>query len=233
MAGRRQITGAVYVEFLIVIIPLLILMFSLMQMSLFLSAGILTRLAALKAARSAMVILGDDHEKADYMESRNQVGGDGSGIEAYRSAKDGEKKTRYQTIRKAARAPLIPVSPSIDSLGASSVEESLRIAGPLGILAALVDKDWTYYAVGLGFVNGKDEYVSSMRPGDGIRVRVVYLYPCFVPIGKSFACHAYGDLPSDDRALIEVSGKIAGWTAFLGVRFVTLRAEAAIPTWDR
>ena len=233
MGCKRANAGAVYVEFLIVIIPLLILMFSLVQMSLFLSAGILTRLSALKAARSAMVILGDNHEKANYAEDLNQVGDGSGGIAAYCGVEDGEKKTRYQTIRKAARAPLLPVSPSITSLGASSAEDALLITGPLGIAAALMDKDWTNFAVGLGFVNGKDEYVSSMSPGDGVRVRVVYLYPCFVPIGKAFACHAYGDLPGEDRELIEVNGKPAGWTRFFGWRYVTLRAEATIPTWDR
>ncbi|MBN2714379.1 MAG: pilus assembly protein [Deltaproteobacteria bacterium] len=233
MGGNQSIRGVVYVEFLIVIIPLLILMFSLVQMSLFLSAGILTQLAANKAARSAMVILSDDHPDATYDEKAlNQVGTGANGIEAYRNI---PKKSRYHAIRLAARAPLIPVSPTLESATSESIEGALRNVGIFETGADLANMGWTWFFTGLGFVNGKDEYVATINPGDDVRVQVVFLYPCFIPIGRSLTCHSWGDLPKEDMDLIKLYGNQTAIAIFgmAGLRYVTLRAEAPIPRWDR
>jgi hypothetical protein len=222
------------VEFLIVIIPLLILMFSLIQMTLFLGAGILTHLAAQRAARSAMVILGDDHEQAKYEPPEFfRVGNGSQGADTY---KDAEKNSRYETIRLAARAPLLPVSPTLSAALSSSVEEAFSNVGALELAAdILLNEGWTSYAVGLGFINSDGAYLSVVRPGDNARVRVVFLYPCFIPIGRSFACHPYRKLPNEHRELIEVhsSGGLLNVSELAGWRYVSLVAEAPIPIWDR
>jgi hypothetical protein len=236
MSGERLTQGAVYVEFLIVIIPLLILMFSLVQMSLFLGAGILTHLAAQRAARSAMVILGDDHEDAESEYEPPElfrVGNDAKGVKAY---EDAAENSRYETIRLAARAPLLPVSPTLHAALSSSVEEAFSNVGALELAAdILLNEGWTSHAVGLGFINPDGAYLSVVRPRDNARVRVVFLYPCFIPIGREFACHPYRKLPKEHRELIEVhsSGGLLNVSELAGWRFVTLLAEAPIPIWDR
>ena len=229
--NSRRVRGVVYVEFLIVIIPLLILMFSLVQMALFLSAGILTHLAALKAARSAMVVIDDDHEKAKYPEDLYLVGNGASGVDAYRNL---TPESRFHTIRLAARAPLLAVSPTLKSATAASIDGALNNVGGLQIGLELMNKGWTWYYVGLGFLNDDDAYVSTIRPDDHVRVRVVFLYPCFVPIGRAFACHKWDDLPKADRDLLNVNDKLKRTLLIYGGwRFVTLSAEAPIPRWDR
>ncbi|MBN2527234.1 MAG: pilus assembly protein [Deltaproteobacteria bacterium] len=247
MSGDKAVRGAVYVEFLAVSVPLIVLFFSLAQMSLFLSAGILVNFAALKAARSSMVVLGDNHEDATYKTNCGDAGGDnglycvGNGDAGVAAYEDADRKSRYETIRTAARAPLVPVSPGIKKTFGSlmtpfrsmSLESALGQVGKVDVVTMLTDLDWTSRAVGLGFLNTKGEYVSKVKPGDNARVRVVLLLPCFVPIGRDLACHRFNDLPKDHRELIQVNGNAGQITNLLGWRFVTLVGEAPIPRWDR
>jgi len=63
-AGRRA-AGAVYVEVLVAIIPVLIFFFGLLQLALLHTARLVVRHAAQRAVRSAVVVLEDDPARFD------------------------------------------------------------------------------------------------------------------------------------------------------------------------
>lgn len=222
--SQTKSAGVVYVEFIIAAVPLLIMLFCLMQLALILSAGILVTYSAQKAARAAIVVLGDDHEKVEYSEPLHQVGNGGSDVSAYRGAGD---NSRYEAIRIAARYALAPVSPSLAPLGAMSVRQALQQGGKVDTAVALAG--WTKYAVGLGFKDGDEAYISRFGPRDVVSVQIVFLYPCLIPIGREFVCDSYGKLSQNARALIEVNGTYIGWSRFLNWRFVALSATASLP----
>lgn len=215
-------------EFLIVIIPLITLFLCLIQLALVMGAGILTQHGAQKAVRAAIVVLSDDHEAANYKEPLNSVGSGAKGVGAYRNAtKDG----RYETIRMAARLSLAPVSPTWQALSSDTVRSALSQGVDVGMLLSLAG--WTKYGVGLGFLDFNENYISSFSPIDDIRVELIFLYPCTVPVGRELLCRSYQNLSEHDRTLIETNGRIIGWSRFSDRRFVALRAIAALPNQGR
>jgi Flp pilus assembly protein TadG len=62
---RRDSRGAVYVEFLIAFLPLLVFFSSLVQLTVLQTADIVTKHAAVTAARAAVVVLPDDPKYYD------------------------------------------------------------------------------------------------------------------------------------------------------------------------
>ena len=120
-------TGAVYVEFLLVFWPLMLLWLGLTHIGLLYGVHILVNHAAARAARAAIVILPDEDDRYQgdppLTILQDDQGNDANGLKAYAKAKQGG---RLDTIRKAARLPLAAVSPH---LGLSMGNRTLSPAG--------------------------------------------------------------------------------------------------------
>jgi hypothetical protein len=106
-------SGAAAAEFVIVVIPFLLLLFGIMQLALASLARVLVSYSAFCAARAAVVFV---PESASSAEAANQVGAGGN----QRGDFSGSAKTTL--LRNAAAYALIPASPSIDVV----VQEAAR-----------------------------------------------------------------------------------------------------------
>jgi hypothetical protein len=228
--GAAGASGAAYVEFLMVVLPLLTLFLGLTQLALILGADLLVRLAAARAVRAAIVILPDDHEEADYAGvPLNQVGTGGTGLSAYGSAPAGG---RLAAIRDAARITLAPVSPSIDSFGGGSVAAALGESSAATVLAGLFG--WTEWAVTVSFPDGDGGYRTSFDPRDSVTARVTFLYRCAVPLARRLMCSSYAGLPARRREALSINGAaLAGAATVGGWRLLALEAERTLPNQGR
>jgi hypothetical protein len=112
-------SGAASAEFVIVVIPFLLLLFGIMQMALASLARVLVSYSAFAAVRAAIVFVPEENGS----ESANQVG---SGGDSASDFKDSKKAT---LMRTAAAYALIPASPSIDTVVADAAR---NLPGYLG-----------------------------------------------------------------------------------------------------
>ncbi len=228
MRDRRTMrnSGAVYVEFLVVIIPFLTLFLGLTQLALVYSAQLMVEHAAARAVRAAVVILPDDHEEADYGGvPLNQVGTSGEGLEAYATAPSGG---RLAAIGDAARLTLSPVAPSMDSIASSSVAGAISGNGALGL--ALGALGWNEWAVAVTFVDSEGGYVTSFEPRGPVTARVTFLFRCAVPMARRLMCSSFDDLDSKRReALMTNGGLLAGIADVAGWQLLALEAERTFP----
>ncbi|MDJ0763232.1 MAG: TadE/TadG family type IV pilus assembly protein [Myxococcota bacterium] len=173
-------TGAVYVEFLVVFWPIMMLWLGMAQIGLMYAAHMMVHHAAVRAARAAIVILPDDKEGWEDLYAgveAYRIGTGGSGLEAYETAPAGG---RLDGIRRAARIPLATVSPSL----------GVDAAGAIGKL--LVGYLWTEFGVAVTFPDGDGGYLTSFDDPTGqVTVRVTYLYKCPVPLVNRIICRSY------------------------------------------
>jgi Flp pilus assembly protein TadG len=84
---RRDAKGAVYVEFLIVFLPLFVLFMSLVQFAFVEVANLVTKHAAVTAARAAIVVLPDDPAFYEEVPVNKPTGGRKEAIEAAAKAR--------------------------------------------------------------------------------------------------------------------------------------------------
>lgn len=172
--------GAVYVEFLIVFWPLMILWLGLTQIGILYGVHILVNHAAAKAARAAIVILPDEEDRYEgdqpFTILQDTDNGEDDGLDAYRKAIRGG---RLDTIRNAARIPLASVSPSLDI----PVNSAL-----IDLLAGWI---WTEYAVAVTFPGPDGNFLTRFDQTGALTTRVTYLYKCPVPIINKIICHQY------------------------------------------
>ncbi|MCP4602001.1 MAG: hypothetical protein GY847_16040 [Proteobacteria bacterium] len=197
---RRSRAGVVYVEFLIVFWPMMLLWLALAQIGLIYGAHIAVHHAAARAARAAIVILPDERDGwEDRYESDPVLTiGTGNGLSAYESARTGG---RLDAIRRAARLTLAPISPGL-GFDAGSV-----IAGLVGYM-------WTEYAVAVIFPDNDGTYRTAFNQTGPLTTRVTYLYKCSVPVVNKLICHNYWGADSfisdDIRRALEKAGELAG-----------------------
>ncbi len=222
--------GAAYVEFLIVIIPFLVLFLGLTQLALVYGAQLMVEHAASKAVRAAVVVLPDDHEEADYGGvPLNQIGSSGEGLAAYSTADNGG---RLSAIRMAARYVLAPVSPPLDSLDSNSVADALGDTVGASVVAGLLG--WTQWAVAVTFPDGDGGFKTSFGPREPVTARVTFLYKCSVPMARAIMCSSWSGLPKGRRETLGTNGmllssasQVAGW------RVLALEAERTLPNQGR
>ncbi|MCP4444750.1 MAG: hypothetical protein GY811_05300 [Myxococcales bacterium] len=151
--------GAIFIEFLFVLLPFLVLLFGLAQTALMYMGGLAVQRSAATAARAAIVVLDDD--PAFYgRQPRNQIGGQ-----------------RGRAIELAASFPLYALKSSpqfSDTLEASlRASRSSPYITPANIAPGLT----------VSFPGG----VSSSR-GGSITVRVDYEFSCEVPVVRALMC---------------------------------------------
>jgi len=227
---HENLAGVVYVEFLIVLPPLLLLFFGLTQIALVYGAKLLVQHAAARAVRAAIVVLPDDHEDADYAgDPINSIGESGEGLEAYGNAASGG---RLDAIRKAARLTLAPISPTLDSVTSNSIAGALGGGGIASTVVGLLGfTDWT---VAVTFPDGAGGYRTSFGPRDNVTVKVTYLYTCAVPLARELVCSGWLGLEEGERARISTNGGgIAATATASGWRFAALEAERTMPNQGR
>ncbi len=151
--------GAIFIEFLFLVLPFLILLFGLAQTALMYMAGMAVKRSAATGARAAMVVLDDDPKRYGG-QGRNTLGGQ-----------------REQAIKMAAAFPLFAVETvpkTADTLGhALRASEGNPYKTEQGLPAGLK----------VEFPGG----VSSAR-GSSITVKVTYDYPCEVPVIRTLMC---------------------------------------------
>ncbi len=222
--------GAVYVEFLAVIGPLLTLFLGLTQLALLYATNLLVGHAAARAARAAIVILPDDHEDADYAGvPLNQVGNGVEGVLGYATAPGGG---RLEAIRDAARLTLAPLSPPLDSFGGDSVAEALGEVDGVDVLAGLFG--WSRLAVAIGFPDGEGGFRTSFEPRGPVTVRVTYLARCAVPLGRKLLCGPWTGLGDEQRALLAQNGGALASMAVLGEwDVIAIEAQRTLPNQGR
>ncbi len=201
-SNRRGRAGTVYVEFLIVFWPMMVLWLGLGQIGLMYGANIVVNHAAARAVRAAIVILPDDKEG---WEDRYagvaplKIGSGGSGLGAYKSAPSGG---RLEAIRRAARITLAPISPGLGTDAGG------------GVVDFLVGYLWTDFAVAVTFPDDGDGYRSSFGATGPVTARVTYLYRCPVPLANALICHNYWGSDSfiseETRQKLEEAGELAG-----------------------
>jgi hypothetical protein len=230
MTGRAATGGAVYVEFLVVVGPLLLLFLGLAQLALACGAHLLVCHAAARAARAAIVILPDDHEAASYAgDALNQVGSGAPGLETYAAAPGGG---RLDAIRRAARLTLAPASPSLDALSSSSLAGAIGSSAPASIASALAG--WTAYAVAVTFPDGEGGYRAAFEPKGSVTVRVTFLFRCAVPVAASIMCRRWTDLDPAAAEEISTNGNaLAGLALAGGWRLLALTAERTLGNQGR
>lgn len=233
---RTHSRGAVYVEFLIVFIPVLTLFLGSIQAALMYGANLVVRHSANTAARAAIVVLDDDASKYDD-QARNSVqkpsgggssggdgllstvtdllgGGDGStgGGDSGSSTGDTESNSelggkRFSAIRSAASLPLLGISPSIQDITASS---SLRSAIGRSDITRLVGAFiYNKFAVGVTFPQSPraSEYQNTFSYDEDVTVRVTYMFNCAVPIVNRWMCDSYLSLKTGMP--LEMAGQLA------------------------
>lgn len=205
----RDTRGAVYVEFLLVFIPVFFMFLGMLQAALMYVGQIATQHAATTACRAAIVVL-DDHPAEYNGEARNELeaagGGDsGDGMDAVTGFLEtaglsggaappgggggGSGGARLSSIRNAASIPLLSVSPSMGQLvgdqtiyraiGGNPAERAL-------VGAALYNR--TAVAVTFPTAPRADSFRTSFGPNDPVTVRVTYLFHCGIPLVSRVMC---------------------------------------------
>lgn len=201
--------GAVFVEFLIVILPLWVAFLCLAQLAFFAQADLLVKRAADAAARSASVVLPDDPEAyggepqmsvARGVEEFHELADELQQLVAWSASRESRGtsagparlnlgRSRLNTIRLAAHVPLMPLAaPSLRGIP-RTVRGSL--ASEKSIVSSFIHHA---YSVAVTFPQERDGRIV----GPEVTVRVTYAYSCRVPVARAILCQRFTDLASPD-----------------------------------
>jgi TadE-like protein len=203
--------GAVYVEFLIVFMPLFFLFLAVCQFALLAAARLIVQHAALSGARSAIVVLEDDPRRYGDAPRGSLSKGETTtapSIEqalasfvalpswahsgALGQAQGPQHGARMASIREAAEFPLLALAPREDAIARpqdGSVASSLgaSVAGQL-VFAVGYTRAAAVITV---HASGSDELASEpVEPNAAVSVHVTYLYSCGVPIVRALICRS-------------------------------------------
>lgn len=197
-ALRRDDRGAVYVEFLIVLFPVLFLFLGTVQASLLYGARLVVQHSANRAVRSAVVVLDDDPRRYSG-ESRNEIH-ETSGV-GENGLPSGDllgtlgglfgsgRKSRLGVIRSAAYAPLSAISPSSATLsGSETLEAAFATSSPSQIFSGTHAYVKTATAVTFPVTPGSSQLRTRFGESEQVTVRVTYLFHCGVPFVSRFMC---------------------------------------------
>jgi Flp pilus assembly protein TadG len=233
----RDARGAVYVEFLLVFLPVFLLFLCILELGFLYTGRLVAQHAATRAARAAVVILDDD--PAFYGgEVRNRVDINGSTMteSAVERFMDGagfgggaarpRGAMRFRDIRSAASIPLLAVAPSAAQLGD---DDSVRTAIGLGAERAMTGAQ-RYNEAALAVTFPQDPLSTSVQSDfqydELITVRVTYVMHCSVPLVPVLMCHEPDGLALDAAEAAQID---TGYLASLAnPRFHVVRAEATL-----
>jgi TadE-like protein len=232
--------GAVYVEFLLVFMPVFLLFLAVVELGQVYAARLVVQHAATRAARAAVVILDDDPARYGG-ERRGEVDLGGSAdtpspMAAFMTASglgsagaEAGGGDRFRDIRTAASIPLLAVSPT-----AAALEGESSIATAIGRGSErAAEGSRRYHQRALAVTFPVEPRASSFRTAfgkeDQVTVRVTYLFHCGVPLVARLMCDGPsgvgGKLSSAEQAQIDLDFLE---TRFAGARFLVLRGEATL-----
>ncbi|MGB5811021.1 MAG: TadE/TadG family type IV pilus assembly protein [Polyangiales bacterium] len=201
--------GAVFLEFLVVIVPLWVFFLCIVQLAFFSHANLLVKHAADSAARSASVVLPDDpaeyggEPKMTVSRSPLAFAEIASGLDALSSSWEGLSDTRppnysdqapvanlgrsrLNTIRLAAHVPLMSLAPA--NMG---FDRSPTIRAALASRRSIAGSFFYQpFAVAVTFPGFSAGVLSEPE----ITVRVTYALQCRVPVARTLLCSAFDDL---------------------------------------
>jgi hypothetical protein len=233
----RDLRGAVYVEFLLVFLPVFLLFLCILELGFLYTGRLVAQHAATRAARAAVVILDDD--PAFYGgETRDRVepGGttttpsaidafmDGTGFGGTVSSPAGA--ARFRDIRSAASIPLLSVAPSAAQLGDDDSVRNAIGLGPERAQSGAQRYNEAALAVTFPTAPGANSFRTNFEKDELITVRVTYLMHCSVPLVPVLMC----DEPSGlDLAAEESEQMDLGFLASIAnPRFQVVRAETTL-----
>ena len=216
-----NVSGAIYVEFLVAFIPVLIFFLGLLQLGLIYTANLVVRHAAVRGARAAIVVLEDDPRHYDDS-PRGQISYEGSSenksggaqgqvvpdlglpgeLGALADFGSSRGDARLNAIRRAAYMPLGAVAPSLAKLSKTFHLGDGSSLGELGngvrFLAGLLLYN---RAAAMVTLRDKDNKVVETLGSEGdVRIHVTYLYYCGIPIVSNFMCDSVADLSGFTQA---------------------------------
>lgn len=228
--------GAVSTEFVIIIIPFLLLLFGIMQLALASVARILVGHAAFTAARAAIVVLPDEAYEG---EAINALGAGSSDVES-----DFGSSKKLSDIRRAAAITLAPISPSLldTTLYSGKVSVATAIDGKLaGVGGSTLTATWrglqklpySLLATNVRLEDAAGQAKTSFAYDEVIQVRVTYIFQCRIPLANRFICKTLLGLPGEVRD--RLSGVSLAALAAVGRPgyFLALSATHALPNQGR
>jgi hypothetical protein len=222
--AARSAAGAVYVEVLVAIIPVLVFFFGLLQLALLYTAKLVVTHAAQRAVRSAVVVLEDDPARFEgtpqgevtYHDTSSS--GSSGGTEQFLqgmadvlqvklptgdvgSLLNSESGPRLAAIQRAAYMPLATLAPNAATL--------LQTFGMSGSNLGAGNGNLAQFVIGLLLYNRAAAMVTLRKP-DGtvancvgaterVTVRVTYMYMCTIPIAANIMCDSLMKLSGLDQ----------------------------------
>lgn len=252
---RQRERGAVYVETLVCLVPVLTLFFCAAQLALLGAGRLVVYHAAARGARAAIVLLEDDparHGGAPRGDLTAPGTGQSEGLRsqlrasapdmpvASGSSAEGTQRAgvRLQAIREAVYMPLAALAPSPSVLwqgGRGSLHEALggrALGGPLQrLLFGFLAYGRAASAITVHAGSGGRTPVTHVPPRADVTVRVTYLQHCAVPIAAHLVCRSARDLPREVHDELEYVESPQALRLLLlgGDRFSVVRAEATLP----
>lgn len=240
----RDQRGAVYVEFLIVLMPLLVLWLSLAQLCFLGVAKLVVHHAAVTACRAAVVVLDDDPKRYAAAPRGTILDGEkgtSSPLQAFldripasdRLPKIASAKgnARYDAIRGAAYLPLLALSPDYAQLfGSHSLASAFR--GRASRVAVGLAATPALAAITFPTEPAGDELRTDLRGANAVTVRVTYLYACTIPVASKLICRTYtSQMYGDAESNLALAREIADPEALRRGENVMDRFQERIESW--
>jgi hypothetical protein len=229
--------GAVYVEFLLVFMPIFLLFLAVVELGLVYAAQLVVQHSANRAARAAVVVIDDDPARYGG-EARGRLDMTGtaatpSPVEAFlsgaglgASAGDAAGGARFRDIRSAAFIPLLAMAPSRSALDPG--ESIARAIGGGRTSGAAQRYNRAALAVTFPVAPGANNFRTTFGPNEPVTVRVTYLFHCAVPLVPQLMCDGAAGLRArltpEERSQLDIAH-----LSELGARFLVLRGEATLP----
>jgi hypothetical protein len=218
----RSERGAVYVETMLCLVPLLTLFFGVVQLAFVASARLIVRHAAAQGARAAIVLLEDAPKHFNEKPSRGDLlQGDSASVAsglrtalsrvaapgADSDAGEPQGGARLQAIREAVYVPLAVLAPSSDFLlsNGGSLSTAIGSSPLLRFASGELIYSRGAAAVTLRAAPGSDEVLDHVGAHDDVTVHVTYLFHCGVPLASFLLCNPLWDLAGYGAALAELS----------------------------
>ena len=238
----RDRRGSINVEFLVVILPFLMLILGIIQLVMLYVAATLTQHAANEAVRAAVVVLDDDPRyyggaprnqlhggalASDPVDDTIERFGLGGGPSATITG-----SARLQAIRGAASIPLLAISPPVTPSEKSSVADVIGGGRPDSHAGGSARYNRSAVAVTFPEGPGATTLRDRFDIDDDVTVRVTYLYHCGVPLVRYVMCDSPGEVMHSAKAA-ELRHAERPWASeLLGLsdaRFLVIQAEATLP----
>ncbi len=214
------VRGAVYVEFLVAFVPVLIFFLGLLQLGLHFCAKLVVQHAATRAVRAAVVVMEDKRERyndeeqglivydgSSGQESQNELAGIASELNVPGNTGSfmsggSTGNARLNAIRRAAYMPLAAIAPSLAQLsrtfGLGDGSTMAEFGNGGRFLAGMLLYNRAGAMVTLRDAAGN--VVEDIGSNDEITVHITYLYYCSIPFVSNFMCDSAADLSGFNQA---------------------------------